>query len=326
MSRSVRLLIGTCAMLAMMPFATAAEQYPSRPIHLLLGYAAGGGMDYLARLIGPKLEQQLGVPVVIENRTGASELMASRPVMTAAPDGYMLWLASGGAAVQGPGVRTDLHYDPLKDFTPIALLAEGEAVLLVNNAAPVKSMKDLAAYTKAHPGKLSYGSAGVGSGSHLTVEYLMSLTGGSMLHVPYKGDVESTRDAMAGNVDFVMAMVQTSTPLVKEGRLTALAVTGPQRVQSLPDVPTVAESGIPELAKVGSYTFYGVMGPAGTPPALVKQLNEAFNKALQAPDVAQKLKDISLRAPNVGPAEFGQYLQRELAKWQALRGKVKVGN
>lgn len=324
-SRLARTILFVCAA-ALTPVLASAQQFPSKPIRILLGYAAGGGMDTLARLYQPKLQEILGVPVVVENKPGASELMAALPTLNAPADGYTLWIGSGGALTQGPSVRSDLPYSTLKNFTPIALIAEGEAVLLVKKDAPVQSMEQLVSYAKANPGKLNYGSAGVGSGSHLTVEYLMSLTGGSMLHVPYKGDVESTRDAMAGNVDFVMAMVQTAAPLVNEGRLKAIAVTGPQRVKALPDLPTVMESGVPELKGVGSYTFYGLMGPAGMPPAVVQRLNEAFVKVASMPDVAKRLSDVSLRPSNASPAAFTQYLESETANWQKLRGKVKVGS
>jgi tripartite-type tricarboxylate transporter receptor subunit TctC len=282
-------------------------------------------MDTLARLYASKLQTVLNTTFIIENKPGASELMAAQPVLNAAPDGYTLWLGSGGALVQGPGVRTDLPYHPLKNFTPISLIAEGEAVFLVRKDLPIKSMDDLVSFNKAHPGKLSYGSAGVGSGSHLTTEYVGALTGTSMTHIPYKGEAEATRDAMAGNVDVVMAMVQTAVPLVSSHKLKPLAVTGIQRQTALPDLPIVAESGTPELKGVGSYTFYALMGPAGMPAAVVQRLNEAFNKVGAMPDVAQKLKDVGLRPYSESPAWFGQYLEKNLAKWQQLRGKVKVG-
>jgi tripartite-type tricarboxylate transporter receptor subunit TctC len=282
-------------------------------------------MDTLARLYASKLQTVLNTTFIIENKPGASELMAAQPVLNAAPDGYTLWLGSGGALVQGPGVRTDLPYHPLKNFTPISLIAEGEAVFLVRNDMPVKTMDDLVSYNKAHPGKLSYGSAGVGSGSHLTTEYVGALTGTSMVHIPYKGEAEATRDAMAGNVDVVMAMVQTAVPLISTHKLKPIAVTGTQRQTALPDLPTVAESRVPELKGVGSYTFYALMGPAGMPPAVVQRLNEAFNKVGAMPDVVQKLKDVGLRPYSESPAWFSQYLEKNLAKWQQLRGKVKVG-
>jgi tripartite-type tricarboxylate transporter receptor subunit TctC len=324
-SRIARMLLWLCAAAAFIPGVSLAQPYPSRPIRLLLGYSPGGGMDNLARLFAPKLHELLGVPVVIENKPGASELLAAQPVMNSPPDGYTLWLGSGGALVQGPGVRTDLPYQPLKSFTPIALIAEGEAVLLMRNDVPVNTVGELVTYAKAHPGKLNYGSAGVGSGSHLTVEYLMALTGGSLTHIPYKGDTESTRDAMAGNVDFVMAMAQTAAPLISEKKLKPIAVTGSQRLKIFPDLPTVAESGVPELKNVGSYTFYALMGPAGMHPEVVQRLNEAFNKVAAMPDIAQRLREVGLRPANGSAAAFSQYLEKELAKWQLMRGKVKVG-
>lgn len=324
-AKSIRTFLLTCAAAALIPTASFAQQFPSKPIKIFLGYSAGGGMDTLARLFQPKLQEILGTPVVIENRPGASELLAVTPTMHAPSDGYTLWIGSASSLVQGPGVRSDLPYT-LKNFTPIALIAEGEAILLVKKDSPLRSMSDLVSYAKANPGKLSYGSAGVGAGSHLTVEYLMSLTGGAMTHIPYKGDVESTRDAMAGELDFVMAMVATATPLVTEGKLKALAVTGPQRIKALPDLPTVAESGVPELANAGAYTFYGLMGPAGMSPAVVQRINEAINKVAAMPDVVQRLREMNLRPTLNSPAAFTQYLEKESARWQLLRGKVKVGS
>jgi tripartite-type tricarboxylate transporter receptor subunit TctC len=321
-----RALMGLCLAAPMLiPASAVAEQPSSKPFRLMVGYSPGGGMDNLARLYAAKLPELLHAPVIVENRPGASEILAATPVMNAAPDGRTLWIGSGGALVQGPGVRTDLPYDPLKSFTPIALIAQGEAVFLVRKEAPMNSMGDLINYAKAHPGKLTYGSAGVGSGSHLVAEYILSLTGTSILHVPYKGEAESTRDTMGGNVDLTMAMVATALPIIADGKLKPLAVTGMQRLKSLPDLPTVAESGVPELKEVGSYTFYALMGPPGMSPDLVKQLNEAFNKVAQMPDVAQRLQEISLRPGNGSPEAFKKQLEDDLAKWKKLRGKVKVG-
>jgi tripartite-type tricarboxylate transporter receptor subunit TctC len=302
-----------------------AQQLSSKPVRLMVGYSPGGGMDNIARLYAAKLPDLLHTPVIVENRPGASEILAATPVMNAAPDGHTLWIASGGALAQGPGVRTDLPYDPLKSFTPIALIAQGEAIFLMRKDSPINSMSDLITYAKAHPGKLTYGSAGVGSGSHLTAEYILALTGASILHVPYKGEAESTRDTIGGNVDVTMAMVATAVPIIADGKLKPIAVTGTQRLKSLPDLPTVAESGVPELREVGSYTYYALMGPPGMPPELVKQLNEAFNKIAQMPDVAQRLQEVSLRPGSGSPEAFKKLLEDDLAKWKKLRGKVKVG-
>lgn len=323
--RFVRTLVCVCLAAASVTAAFAQQPYPSRPIRILLGYGAGGMMDSMARLYAPKLSEVLNTPIVIENRPGASELLAAQPVMHAPPDGYLLWWGSGGALAQGPGIglRPDLP-QPLKNFTPISLIAEGEAVLLVRAGMPVSNMQEFVAYTKANPGKANYGSAGVGSGSHLTVEYLASLTGGSMVHIPYKSDAESTRDAMAGNVDLVMSMVGTALPLIAEGKLKPIAVTGPQRLKSLPNVQPLADSGVPELKGVGSYTFYGLMGPPGLPPAIVQRLNDAFSKVAAMPEVAQRMRELSID-PYVGTsASYSRFLDKEVTKWQQLRGKVKL--
>jgi len=314
------------ATIALTPGVAFAQTFPSKPIRLLIGYSPGGGMDSLARLLSPRLSEILNVPVVIENKPGASELLASQPVMHAPPDGYTLWFGSAGAMVQGPAVRTDLRYNPVKDFTPIALIADGEAIVMARKQAPGATLKDIVAYSKVHQGKVTYGSAGVGSGSHLLMEYMTTLSGASMLHIPYKGEAEATRDAMGGNVDVVLAMVQTAVPLIKAGKLTPLAVTGTERLKSMPELPTVAESGVPGLEAVGTYTFYAVMGPAGLPSDVVKRLNDAFNKAVSTPDIAQRMREVSLRPHVESPEAFTQQLNQDIEKWKKLRGKVKVGN
>lgn len=322
----LRSLVCACVTMASIPASFAQQQpYPSKPIRILLGYGAGGMMDAMARLYAPKLSEILNTPVVIENRPGASELLAAQPVMHGQPDGYMLWWGSGGALAQGPGIglRPDLPH-PTKNFTPISLIAEGEAVLLVRAGLPVSNMREFVAYAKANPGKSNYGSAGVGSGSHLTMEYLATLTGGSIVHIPYKSDAESTRDAMAGNVDLVLSMVGTALPLIADGKLKPIAVTGPQRLKSLPNVQPLSDSGLPELKSVGSYTFYGLMGPPNLSPAIVQRLNDAFNKVAAMPDVAQRMRDLSID-PYIGTSgSYQQFLDRELAKWHQLRDKVKL--
>lgn len=305
--------------------AACAQQFPSRPIKILVGYGAGGATDTLARFYATKLQDVLGAPVVVENKPGAQELLAAQPVMNAPADGYTLWMGTGGALAQNPGVRRDLPYDLLKNFTPVAMVSEAEAVLFVRSDVPVNSLAELITFGKANPGKLNYGSGGIGSGNHLQMEYLSSVTGASFTHIPYKSDVEVTRDIMAGNVDIGMIIAQFAVPLIKEGKVKPIAVTGSQRLKELPNLPTIAEAGGAPLRGMGSYTFFGVMAPAGLPAPVLQRLNEAFNKVAAMPEVAQRMRDIVQQPVVATPSEFRQYLERELAKWREVGKTVKLG-
>lgn len=306
--------------------SATAQQFPSRPIRLVLGYGAGGGTDNLARLYARHLQEAFGVPVVVDNRPGASEILAVTAVRSARPDGYTVWMATGGALSLGPAVRTDLPYEPLQDFTHIALLAEADAVLVVRPNIPVRSLGELISHAKANPGKLNYGSGGVGSGNHLQTEYLMSATGISMTHIPYRSDAELMQAILAGNVDVGMVIAQFVVSYISDNALRPLAVTGSQRMSPLPDVPTIAEVGGPELSGMGSYTFFGVLGPTGMPPALVQSLNDAINKVAVVPEVDRTMRERLLYRPVVAsPSDFRRYLERELMKWRELGQKVRIG-
>lgn len=320
------LALGLVGALGVLPTAGFAQQFPSRPIKLIIGYGAGGGTDNLARLLGVKLQDVLKSPVVVENKPGASELLAITQVMNSQPDGYTLWIGTGGALAQNPGVRKDLPYDPLKNFTPIASLAEAEAVLFVRSGLPVNTLPELIAYGKANPGKLNYGSGGIGSGNHLQTEYIISVTGAKFTHVPYKSDSEVTRDVIAGTLDMGMIIAQFAIPLINEGKIKPIAVTGTQRLKALPNVPSVADAGVPELRGMGSYTFFGLMGPTGLPPAIVQQLNEAVNKVAAMPDVDQRMREGMLLRPTIAsPADYTNTLDRELKKWRELGKTVTIG-
>jgi tripartite-type tricarboxylate transporter receptor subunit TctC len=304
--------------------AVNAQQFPSRPIKIVVGFGAGGATDTLARFYALKLQDALGTPVIVENKPGAQELLAAQPVMSAPPDGYLLWMGTGGALAQNPGVRRDVPYDPLKNFTPVAIVSEAEAVLFVRSDVAVNSLAELVAVGKATPGKLNYGSGGIGSGNHLGMEYLSSVTGASFTHVPYKSDSEVTRDIMGGNVDIGLIIAQFAIPLVKEGKVKPIAVTGSQRLSELPNVPTIAEAGGAPLRGMGSYTFFGVMGPAGLPAPVLQRLSEAFNKVAAMPDVQQRMREFMQRPVTATPAEFRQYLERELGKWREVGTRVKI--
>lgn len=317
-----RFLLAATAMLV--AGAACAQAFPSRPIKIFVGYGAGGATDTLARFYATKLQDVLGTSVVIENKPGAQELLAALPVMNAPADGYTLWMGTGGALAQNPGVRHDLPYDLLKNFTPVAMVSEAEAIMFVRSDVPVNSLPELLAFGKANPGKLNYGSGGIGSGNHLQMEYLSSLTGTSFTHIPYKSDVEVTRDIMAGNVDIGMIISQFALPLIKEGKVKPIAVTGPQRLKELPNLPTFAEAGGAPLRTMGSYTFFGVMAPAGLPAPVLQRLNDAFNKVGAMPEVAQRMRDLVQRPSVASPGEFRAYLERELSKWREVGKTVKL--
>lgn len=305
--------------------AVQAQPFPSKPITILVGYGAGGTTDGIARLYASKLQDLLKTPVIVDNKPGASELLAVRAVMAAPPDGYTLYLGTGSALAQGPAIRKDLNYDPLTKFSPVAMVAVGEAIVTVRQEVPAKSLGELFKYAKANPGKLSYGSGGVGSGNHLLSEYMLLATGSSITHIPYKSDMESTRDLIGGNVDMVMTGPLTLLPFVREGKIKAVAVTGPHRMKALPDVPTVSESGISELKDMGSYTFFGLVGPAGLPPAITQQLNEAMNKAAAMPDVVATMREkFSLEPSSLTAAALHDHMVKEMTRWREAGKSIKV--
>lgn len=323
-STTRRMLLGA-ASAAALGCPAMAQQFPSRPIRLILGYGAGGGTDNLARLYARAMQEVMGVPIVVENRPGASESLAIAAVKAARPDGHTLWMGTGGALANGPGVRRDLTYDVLQDFTPIALLSEADAVLLVRASLPIRSFTDLLAYARANPGKLNYGSGGVGSGNHLQLELMTSATGVSMTHIPYRSDAEVIQAVMSGNVDLTLILAQFALPYIADRAMFPLAVTGSERMPQLATVPTFGEAGGAELRGMGSYTFFGLLGPAGMPEPIVQALNEGLNKVAVRPDVDQALRERLLYRPIIGTsAAFRDYLAREIAKWRELGQKANI--
>lgn len=306
------------------PASAQTKSYPSKPITIMVGYSAGGGVDTVTRLYAAKLGDMLNVPIVVENRPGGSELLAATPVIKAKPDGYTLWMTTASSLARAPGVRTDLPYDPLKQLTFIARVARAEALYVVRNDLPVQSVSDLIAYAKANPGKLNYGSAGVGSSNHLLAEQLKILTNIDMQHVPYKSDMEVARELVAGRIDFGMAVTPFSGPFVKEGRIRALAITGMQRLESLPGIPTLEEVGVPQLKGLGPYLYYGLVGPANMPEDVVQTLNDAFNKIAAMPDFRQKLDTLYFQPLTGTPAEFRQIVSSDLAQWKEIGKTVKI--
>jgi len=300
------------ALLALLafPLPALAQKYPEKSIRLVVGFQAGGSY-VLALLLADKLREPLGQPVVPDFRTGAGGNIAAELVAKAPADGYTLWLASSTIAIS-PSLFAKLGYDTFRDFAPITLLAAGPNVMVVHPSVPAKSLGELAKLARAHPGKINFGSGGVGSGSHLGSELFNMLNKVNMVHVPYKGAAIAMAAMLSGDVDVVTSPVATTIPHFNAGRVRALAVMAPERVATLPNVPTSAEAGMPELVVI---TWYGLLAPAGVKPDIIERVNAATVKVMNAPDTRKKLALSELAASTNTPAEFAKFIRAEYEKW-----------
>ena len=297
-----------------MPFAAFAQTWPARPVRIIVPYTPGGGIDTVARILAQRLTERIGAPFVVENRPGAAGVLGAELVARAAPDGYTL-LASSTEFAINPSVRAKLPYDPLRDFSPITQLASVQFILASHPAVPVRNVKDLIALAKGRPGQLTYGSSGTGGGPHLAGELLQSMAGVRWVHVPFKGAAPASVAAMSGEIDLVFGATIGLLAPVTSGKLRAVGVTGTQRFPGLPDVPTVAESGVPGYSATGWYGFYG---PAALPVELVRRLHSEATRALGAPDVKEKLARAGNEYVMSPPEEFVGFLRVEIAKWTKL--------
>jgi tripartite-type tricarboxylate transporter receptor subunit TctC len=292
----------------------AAQTYPDRPVRFVVPWAAGGGTDIFARVIAEELHQSMGQPFVVENRAGASGNIGAAFVARATPDGYTIMLATITLATN-PALYKNMEFDATKDFVPITLIAGVPHMLVVNPSVPAKNVKELIALAKQKPGKLNYSSAGIGSPFHIAAELFKETADVNIVHVPYKGGAPAILDAVGGQVDMSFANLVAVLPMVKSGQLRALAVTSAKRSSAAPDVPTMAEAGLP------GYDFsswFGVLAPAGTPHDIVVRLNKEIIKALKDPDVEKQLTEQGADLIASTPEEFDAYLKSETAKW----GKV----
>jgi len=301
---------------AQVPSAERAstQSWPARPVRIIVPYTPGGGIDVVARMMAQKLAEQTGGTFVVENRPGAAGVLGAELVARAAPDGHTL-LASSTEFAINPALRTKLPYDPLKDFTHISQLASVQFVLACHPSVPVRNVKELIALAKARPGELTYGSSGTGGGPHLAGALFQSMSGIRWTHVPFKGAAPAATAAMGGEIDFVFAATIGLLANVQNGRLRAVAVTGPKRFGELPAIPTVAESGMPGYAAVGWYGFYG---PAGFSSELTRRLHTEATRALSAPDVKEKLAKAGNEYVMSPPDEFATFLRAEIAKWSRV--------
>ncbi|MGA2565757.1 MAG: tripartite tricarboxylate transporter substrate binding protein [Pseudolabrys sp.] len=297
-----------------MSSAAVADDYPNRPVHVIVGLTAGSGVDIMARLVGQKLAESMGQPFIIENRPGAGSNIATRYAAAAEPDGYTIFVATIANAINAT-LYKNLPFDVLKDFSPVILAASAPNILVVNLSVPAKSVQELIALAKARPGKLTVGSSGVGTAPQMTAVLFRHRAGINVVDVPFKGGPEATSALLGGQIDYLFAITSTALPHVKAGRLRALGVTSRERTALLPDVPTVSESGLPGFEAV---TWFGFAVPKGTPPAIIDRLNKEIGKALATPDVKDKLAVQGLYVEGGTPEQFGSYMRDEFAKWGTL--------
>lgn len=301
--------------------AAQADTYPGRPIRLIVPFSPGGTSDLAARFVGAKLTEELGQQLVVDNRGGAGSALGTALAAAATPDGYTLILNNIGLAVNET-LRPDRSYNALTDLAPISLIGISPSVLVVNNKLPVKSVKDLLDLAKAQPGKVAFGSAGVGSSTHLSMAYLQSVAKIELLHVPYKGGGPAVLDAIAGNVQCVLAPIPTIFAHVKAGRLRPLGVTSSKRSSTLPELPTISEAGVPGFEYS---TWFGLLAPAKTPKAIITRLNQATVKGLGSDDLREKLLAQGLEPQPTTPEGFRNLIASEIDKWRKVIESAGIG-
>jgi tripartite-type tricarboxylate transporter receptor subunit TctC len=300
------------ALLALCAFSPAlAQTYPSKAVRIVVGFPPGGATDVVARTISQKLSESLGQPVIVDNRAGAASNIGAEHVATSAKDGHTLFMGTVSTSIN-PSLYTKLPYDPLRDFAPVSQVTSTPFMFVVHPSLPVRSVKEFISLARARPGELNYGSAGSGSGAHLFVEMFASMTRVKLQHVPYKGAAPATTATLSGETIFMFDNIVTTLPLARAGRLRALGVTTATRSAAAPEMPTIAETGVPGY---DANAWFGLFAPAGTPPAVINRLNAEIVKILKLPDTRERF--LALGAEPVGSTagEFGAFFKNEVAKW-----------
>ncbi|MGB6557588.1 MAG: tripartite tricarboxylate transporter substrate binding protein [Pseudolabrys sp.] len=322
------LLAGAAALAAGVPFAKAQSNFASQPIHILVGYAAGGGVDIVARLLQEPMKAALGQPIIIENRTGASAMLATGAVAKAPPDGYtLLMAASGEVAINHFLFKEKMAYDPVKELAPIAMIGSVPCVVVIADTTPVRNPKELVAYAKANPGKLSFSSSGIGNPQQLAGELMNSMAGIQVLHVPYRGSAPAVTDVATGAVTMSFSSLAAALPLMQAGKIRAIAVTSHERMPQLPDVAPLSE-GAPGLADYELLNWFAMFGTAGTPPEIVERLNSIVNTALKDPAIADKLLPQGIVPKPMKVAEFKAFVDAERTKFGKIveQANIKLSN
>ena len=294
--------------------AQAASNYPNKPIHIIVTFTSGGAPDILARLIGEKLNAAWGQPVIVDNKPGAGGNIGADYVAKAAPDGYNLVLGTVGTHSINGSLYQNMPYDMVKDFTPVTLLASTPNMLVINNDVPAKNLTEFMALGKKE-GKMTFASSGSGTSIHVSGELFKTMTGIDMQHIPYKGRASAIPDLLGGRVTMMFDNMPSSLPLVREGKLRALGVTSAKRSAAAPDIPTLAESGLPGFEAV---SWFAMFAPANTPAPVVNKLQGEISKILKSPDISKKLLDLGLDPSGSTPAELAAYQKSEIAKWSKV--------
>src|SRR5215467_8168676 len=294
-------------------FPAYAEPYPTRPIKIIVPTPAGGPVDVVARLVGNYLAAAFGQAVVVDNRPGAGNTIGSKEAALADPDGYTLLHSSASGLVLAPMLQKNAGYDPITSYDPIALVAASSNILVVHPAVPATSVQELVAYAKANPGKVNFSSGGIGVLPHLIGEMFKARAGIDVVHVPYRGGGPSINDVVAGQIDFTFEGTSVLLPLIQAGKLRALAVTSPNRIRELPDVPTMIESGYPGFS---STSWTGLLAPAKTPAAVIAKLNREINETVRSPDFKVALEKLSSEPLGGTPQDFTSLIKADIGKWQ----------
>ena len=298
-----------------------ADEYPSRPIRIVVPYAPGGGADTVARIVAKRVGDTIGQTIVIENRGGAGSIIGTEMVAKAEPDGYTLLLGQSGPISINPAVYKDLRYDPERDFAPVTMTTAYPYILVVNAKLPVRSLQDFVALARAKPGAMNYGTTGIGAANHLVTELFNGKAGLKMAHIPYRGTALAVADLVGEQVTVVFGDPVSVLPHMQAGTLRALAVTSPQRSAMAPDVPTVAESGYPGFDAIA---WHGILAPAKTPPAIVRKLNAEIVNALQHPETKDLLVKQAMQTVGNTPEEFAAFIKKDIAIWKAVAAEADV--
>ena len=297
---------------ALLPLVATAQPYPSKPVRIIVNFPAGGVADIYARIIGAKVQDAWGQPVVVENRTGGGGNIGADAVAKSAPDGYTIGIGSIGTHAVNVTLFARMPYDAVNDFAPIVHLLEAEGLLVVHPSVPAKSVTELISYARANPGKLTFASAGMGTASHLAGELFKSMARVEMAHIPYKGNVPAISDLLAGQTSLIFATMPTVLPHVKAGKLRPLATIGAERSAAAPELPTVAEAALPGFAVTN---WVGFFAPAGTPPEIVQRWNAETLRIMQAPGIQSRLVNEGARFIPMSPEQFAAFVKSEIAKW-----------